>query len=129
MKGLKFSVICIFLLLLATNIAKSEGVWQPLQLQISNRTLVFQDIQFVDAQNGWGIGESGFEILHTTDGGKKWTIQSVSPGSTGGHLRSICYGGKKNLWQEVIWINNMQPDGMDEIAQVLLCQAEHISTP
>lgn len=78
-----------------------------------NWRMSLRDLFFANHQEGWGIGESGFEILHTTDGGKKWTIQSVSPGSTGGHLRSICYGGKKNLWavgREGNCLNYFDPD-------------------
>jgi photosystem II stability/assembly factor-like uncharacterized protein len=38
---------------------------------------VLYDIKFVDAQNGWIVGEFG-KILHTTDGGETWHEQEKS---------------------------------------------------
>ncbi|HVO23419.1 MAG TPA: YCF48-related protein [Candidatus Margulisiibacteriota bacterium] len=38
---------------------------------------VLYDVQFVDANNGWVVGEFG-KIYHTTDGGQTWTEQQLS---------------------------------------------------
>ncbi len=35
-----------------------------------------RDIQFVDSQSGWAVGENA-AIWHTSDGGTKWQLQSV----------------------------------------------------
>ena len=35
-----------------------------------------QDVEFIDAMNGWAVGSGGL-ILHTTDGGKTWTQTRV----------------------------------------------------
>jgi photosystem II stability/assembly factor-like uncharacterized protein len=39
----------------------------------------YTDICFIDSLNGWIVGESG-TILHTVDGGAKWTYQNVKSG-------------------------------------------------
>ena len=35
----------------------------------------FEDVHFLDTQNGWAVGDSGV-IAHTTNGGATWTAQS-----------------------------------------------------
>ena len=37
---------------------------------------VIRDIQFIDAQSGWAVGENA-AIWHTSDGGAKWQLQNV----------------------------------------------------
>ena len=37
----------------------------------------FRDVYFLDAKNGWIIGDKG-TIIHTTDGGKNWEPQNSS---------------------------------------------------
>jgi photosystem II stability/assembly factor-like uncharacterized protein len=39
--------------------------------------IIYYDIQFIDAQNGWMVGEYG-NIRHTSDGGKTWDSQHES---------------------------------------------------
>lgn len=38
---------------------------------------IFYDVKFLDAQNGWIVGEFG-KIMHTSDGGKTWSEQTKS---------------------------------------------------
>ena len=38
---------------------------------------IFYDIKFIDAQNGWIVGEFG-KIMHTSDGGETWHEQEKS---------------------------------------------------
>lgn len=44
----------------------------------------YEDISFIDARHGWAISSVG-EILHTTDGGSTWALQSTNMG----RLRSV----------------------------------------
>ena len=44
---------------------------------IASADPVLYDIRFLDAQNGWIVGEFG-KIFHTTDGGKTWMPQEES---------------------------------------------------
>jgi photosystem II stability/assembly factor-like uncharacterized protein len=48
-------------------------------LQSSGVTYDLYDVSFVDALNGWAVGESNM-ILHTTDGGVTW--QQQTPGAS-----------------------------------------------
>ena len=43
--------------------------------QPTNIPDILEDIFFIDANNGWAIGENGI-ILHTTNGGDSWNIQT-----------------------------------------------------
>ncbi len=47
------------------------GTWQRLP---TNTDDALRGVSFVDAANGWLVGEGG-TILHTTDGGQTWTLQ------------------------------------------------------
>ena len=43
--------------------------------QPTNIPDILEDICFVDANNGWAVGENGI-VLHTTNGGDTWDIQT-----------------------------------------------------
>jgi photosystem II stability/assembly factor-like uncharacterized protein len=43
--------------------------------QPTNIPDILEDICFVDANNGWAVGENGI-VLHTTNGGNTWDIQT-----------------------------------------------------
>ena len=43
--------------------------------QPTNIQDILEDIFFVDANNGWAVGENGI-VLHTTNGGDSWDIQT-----------------------------------------------------
>lgn len=44
------------------------------QIQKTNQSLPINDIQFVDASNGWAVGAMG-TILKSADGGANWQVQ------------------------------------------------------
>ena len=44
---------------------------------IASADPVLYDVQFLDANNGWVVGEFG-KIYHTTDGGQTWSEQQLS---------------------------------------------------
>ena len=55
--------------------ASLEGVGADATLALADP--VFYDIQFLDANTGWIVGEFG-KIYHTTDGGQNWAEQQNS---------------------------------------------------
>ncbi|MBM3241900.1 hypothetical protein FJZ31_36985 [Candidatus Poribacteria bacterium] len=71
----KFTIILIFLA--ATILCLSEFAFAQ-KWEIVRRgdwETNFNDVHFVDARNGWAVGEDGV-IAHTTDGGVTWTPQN-----------------------------------------------------
>jgi len=44
---------------------------------VASQDPVLYDVQFIDANNGWVVGEFG-HVLHTSDGGQTWTEQQQS---------------------------------------------------
>src|SRR5258705_1533431 len=61
------------ILLLTTVPLKAEWNWQsPLPQGNSLR-----DVQFIDASNGWAVGEYG-TVVHTTNGGLSWYEQEFA---------------------------------------------------
>jgi len=60
---------------------------------------VLNDIQFVDENNGWAVGEFG-TILHTADGGVNWEEQNSSAGFQMGDYAflSVCFIDLNNGW-------------------------------
>ncbi len=52
------------------------------------------DVCFVDAANGWAVGDRG-AILHTDDGGKHWRPQSSGVDCP---LRAVCFLDEKLGW-------------------------------
>src|SRR5436190_9106485 len=51
-------------------------------------------ITFVDADNGWAVGDRGV-IWHTIDGGRNWQRQD-SP--TSARLESVCFADAQTGW-------------------------------
>lgn len=51
---------------------KRYGTWTKLEAGVSSR---LNDIDFIDDQNGWAVGDDG-AILHTTNGGDFWQQQT-----------------------------------------------------
>lgn len=62
--------------------------------QPTNVASILKDIFFVDAANGWTVGEDGI-ILHTTNGGDSWEIQTSG---TEEHLLSVGFVDKNVGW-------------------------------
>lgn len=62
---------------------EKEGVWQI----ISTKNYEVGSIFFIDPANGWAVGMNG-TIIHSTDGGKNWTIQKTGVNKT---LTSLCF--------------------------------------
>jgi photosystem II stability/assembly factor-like uncharacterized protein len=55
----------------------------------------YWDVCFVDASNGWAVGSAG-TIIHTTDGGARWS-QQTTPGSVSGTaLRGVWFTSTTN---------------------------------
>src|SRR3569623_1138426 len=52
------------------------------------------DVMFVDAQRGWAVGDRGV-IWHTSDGGKRWQMQSSGVAC---RLESIHFIDSENGW-------------------------------
>jgi len=52
------------------------------------------DVVFVDASNGWAVGDSG-TITHTTDGGGTWTVQASG---TMLRLNDVAFVDANNGW-------------------------------
>jgi len=61
--------------------------------QKSGTTKALREVFFINAQNGWTVGEEG-TILNTSDGGMTWVKQ---PSVTSEHLLDIYFHGK-NGW-------------------------------
>ena len=58
-------------------VASKDGIrWAQVAVPV-RATLT--GLSFVDAQNGWAVGHDA-TILHTTDGGRTWAVQSFNPG-------------------------------------------------
>jgi photosystem II stability/assembly factor-like uncharacterized protein len=52
------------------------------------------DARFIDAREGWVVGQFG-SIYHTTDGGRSWTAQATP---TTQHLYGVAFADAKNGW-------------------------------
>ncbi len=48
---------------------------------------VLEDVDFVNANEGWAVGDGGL-ILHTEDGGEHWSLQ---PSGTGADLQAVSF--------------------------------------
>lgn len=66
------TIVSFCALLLAAVVASGQGwEWQnPLPQGHDLRA-----VRFLDGANGWAVGDEG-TILHTTDGGSTWEVQS-----------------------------------------------------
>jgi photosystem II stability/assembly factor-like uncharacterized protein len=86
-------------LLFQTTFAFTKGVWQPLQMQIPDETLTFSDVQFIDKQNGWIVGNKRWlpdfaGIIAHTDG-SLWRAQYTGLGM---RLLRISFVSSKKGW-------------------------------
>lgn len=61
------------------------------RINTTELTQTLRDVQFVDGQTGFAVGDSG-TILKTTDGGKVWNRQN---GGTVRHLYGVCFTDAK----------------------------------
>ncbi len=57
-------------------------------------SLFLMGVCFVNAQQGWAVGERT-NILHTTDGGKTWTVQFKSDDYI---LKSVSFANDRTGW-------------------------------
>ncbi len=62
--------------------------------QPTNTEISLRDIFFVDASNGWAVGDDGL-VLHTTNGGDTWKIQASG---TEEKLLSVSFADKNVGW-------------------------------
>ena len=62
--------------------------------QTPELTYAYNDIYFVDTDNGWAVGDIG-KIVHTTDGGENWSEQTSG---TAGNLNSVYFVDADNGW-------------------------------
>ncbi len=69
----------------------TQGKWQ---LLYSSHTVYFHALNFVDADNGWIVGDSG-SILRSTDGGSSWVAQSSGASAS---LHCVKFSDPFNGW-------------------------------
>ncbi|MFI5252253.1 MAG: YCF48-related protein [Bacteroidota bacterium] len=58
---------------------------------------IFEAIQFLDANNGWVVGDSA-KVLHTTNGGSSWTPVTIAGISSTSKNRSLFFLDANNGW-------------------------------
>jgi len=62
------------LMLLVGNLQSQE--WELVQTPISNAGGYMNNMHFINKNIGWIVGTSDAgDILHTTDGGRNWSVQ------------------------------------------------------
>lgn len=71
---------------------KREAVRTPTPIEDDAQ---LHDVQFINSQIGWAVGEHGV-IWHTTDAGKQWQLQ---PSGVAFALRSVCF-----LTDQIGWV-------------------------
>ena len=81
-------LFCTFLLMGTTAL---RAQWNP---QVSGTGYTLWGVSFVDASNGWAVGDFG-TIVHTTDGGANWNTQVSGTGST---LLGVSFVDASNGW-------------------------------
>lgn len=64
------SALLFYILFNCSNIIYAQGNWYP---QTSSTTVDLHSVYFVDANNGWAVGDNGI-ILTTINGGAMWQI-------------------------------------------------------
>ena len=79
----------LFFFLLVTQLCFAQ--WYQ---QNSGTTATLYTVHFLDANNGWVVGDSGI-ILHTTNGGQEWILQSSGKTLL---LRHVCFIDVDNGW-------------------------------
>lgn len=58
-------------------VASKDGIrWAQVAVPVRS---TLTGLSFVDGQNGWAVGHDA-TIIHTTDGGRSWAVQSFNPG-------------------------------------------------
>ncbi|MBN2296655.1 MAG: hypothetical protein JXM70_29775, partial [Pirellulales bacterium] len=90
--------VTVFVVLVVQSIAatpqQQESSQQPAaspQMQADAR---LNDVCFVDAQNGWAVGDRG-TIWQTADGGRNWRLQ---PSGVVCNLSSVCFLDENTGW-------------------------------
>lgn len=73
MKNLRIYGVCLFLVFsfMSDILYAQSGSWAQ---QTSGTDVILEDIQFIDANNGWAVGWDN-TIVKTTDGGQTWTTK------------------------------------------------------
>jgi photosystem II stability/assembly factor-like uncharacterized protein len=74
MKHIMISIIIFFLFNLQAMSQEKWTIKNPMPLDVD-----FEDVCFINPNTGWTVGRSG-QILHTTDGGKNWSIVNTGVG-------------------------------------------------
>lgn len=86
------SLVFAALLLVAAALPAS-GQWTPLA---SGTTASLRGLSVVNAQTVWASGTGG-TVVHTTDGGATWTVDTI-PGGTAFDLRSVHARSARVAW-------------------------------
>lgn len=75
----------IIALLFLFNSSALFAQWEPQDIPLSGR---YDDVFFINEQEGWAVGGPQKTIYQTTDGGQTWQLQFTSPQSFD-YLRSV----------------------------------------
>lgn len=65
------------------------------------------DVHFINANQGWAVGDSG-AILHTTNGGNEWTVQNAG---TTLNFKTVFFTDALNGWAVANEVVNVNPFG------------------
>lgn len=84
-------ILLLILILVATNLLIAQNNWHQ---QTSGTTNHLNDIDFVNHNSGWSVGEYG-EILHTSDGGYNWVTQTSGVSTI---LNAVFFTDELNGW-------------------------------
>jgi photosystem II stability/assembly factor-like uncharacterized protein len=100
---LLFGAALALLLIIATAVTRSAtAAWAlPRAIHVQSTAaradawpVWFKDIEFVDANNGWAVGEGG-AVFHTTNGGLTWSEQQST---TRGLVCGVSFVDALNGW-------------------------------
>ena len=86
----KFFLLFTLILLAHFTTPAQQGWFE----QTSGTTNHLNSVFFIDADNGWAVGDSG-TIIHTSDGGNNWNVQ---PSTTTDELKSVQFVDINNGW-------------------------------
>lgn len=76
-----------------TQIQSQDTAWVQIDLEgITTENL--HDIEFIDEQNGWVVGDNA-TILHTADGGETWELQTLNTTTS---LQGLCFVNANTGW-------------------------------
>lgn len=81
--------------------------WQQAQVPVS---VTLTALSFPNARHGWAVGHGG-SVLHTTDGGKTWTLQLDGRAAAGIELKAAQLSGDA---QRVALAEQLVSDGPDK---------------